>query len=163
MANNFAKLKSLASTNLFILALRLVQFFFAGMEVGLMGFYIKSEIDVGESASSPFVFVLVIGVVVMMTQFAYCFTFTHPHLYFWDMALATAWIVSFFWLLNFEQPTLNCSWSAFNPFGADHCGQTRAVLIIQIVLGCLWYLTAGIGLFTLFQNSRARKGGEEDV
>lgn len=147
------KFKSLASTNLAVLALRLVQFFFAGMEVGLMGYFIKDQTSAGKSASSPYCFVTVVGVITMLTQFIYCFNIYHVHLFLWDACLATAWLLSFFWLLNAESP-ISCSWSAFNPFGSDHCGQIRAVLVIQIVLAVLWYLTALLGLWTLIKARR---------
>lgn len=155
------KLKSLATTNLAVLCLRLVQFFFAGMEVGLMGYFIKNQLAEDKDPSSPYVFVLVVGVFTMITQFVYCFAFYHSYVWLWDVAVGTGWIISFFWLLNAANP-IPCDWSAFNPFGSSHCGQVRAVLVIQIVLACLWYLTAACGLWTLFKNKKKLRamGGE---
>ena len=149
-------MKSLATTNLAILSLRLIQFFFAGVVVGIMGFFIKQQIIVGLLASSPYIFVLVVGVVTMLTQFIYCFSVRLLLAFAWDGALATGWLISFFWLLNFVQP-LPCGWNAFNPFGSSQCGQTRSVLVIQIVLAILWYLTAVVGLFDYVKASRAKK------
>lgn len=155
------KLKSLATTNLAVLCLRLVQFFFAGMEVGLMGYFIKNQLEDGKDASSPCVFILVVGVFTMITQFTYCFAFYHSYVWLWDAAIATGWLISFFWYYNFVKP-IDCEWKAFNPFGADHCGQIRAVLVIQLVIACLWYLTAALGLWTLFKNKKKARamGGE---
>jgi hypothetical protein len=148
-----ARLRSLATTNLAVLVLRLIQFFFAGMEVGIIAYWIKTQRANGLDASSPYVFTLVVGVGTMLTQFLYCFDRTHRLLCLWDVCIGVAWILSFFWLLNFVSP-LSCAWSAFNPFGTDHCGQVRAVLVIQIVLCVLWLLTALIGLVGLFRGPR---------
>jgi hypothetical protein len=153
MANYTAKLRSLATVNLAILAIRLIQFFFAGMVMGLMAFFIQQEIKAGQDASSPYCFVLVVAVVTIITHFIYCFSFYHKLTFLWDLALATGWLISFFWVLNFVQP-LPCSWSAFNPFGEDHCSQQRAVLVIQIVISVLWYITGAIGLTSLIRINR---------
>lgn len=155
-----AKLRSLATVNLAVLAIRLIQFFFAGMELGLMAYFIQQELSVGDEASSPYCFVLVIAVVNIITHFIYCFSFYHKLTFLWDLAIATGWLISFFWMLNYVQP-LSCGWSAFNPFGDDHCSQQRAVLVIQIVISVLWYLTGLIGLVELIKYNR--KGVDEIV
>lgn len=149
-----ARLKSFATTNLAILALRLIQFFFAGVEVGVVAYWIKTQRDNGMDASSPYVFTLVVGVGTIVTQFIYCFNTTHRLLFLWDVCIGVAWILAFFWMLNFVSP-LSCAWSAFNPFGADHCGQVRAELVLQIVLCVLWFLTGLIGFVSLFRRPRA--------
>lgn len=153
MANYAAKLRSLATVNLAILAIRLIQFFFAGMILGLMGYFIHQELKAGKSATSPYCFVLVVAIVTIITHFVYCFSFYHKLTFLWDLALATGWLISFFWVLNYVQP-LPCTWSAFNPFGSDHCAQVRAVLIIQIVISVLWYITGAIGLIYMIRISR---------
>ncbi|CAN6645834.1 hypothetical protein TRVA0_021S01244 [Trichomonascus vanleenenianus] len=151
-----AKLKSLATTNLAVLCLRLVQFFFAGVEVGIMGYYIKLQLSNGDKASSPYIFVLVVGVFTMLTQFIYCFNYYHRMTFLWDAAVATGWLLSFFWLLNYVSP-LACGWSSFNPFGSDKCGQTRSVLTMEIILAVLWFFTAFLGLLDLFKARRKAK------
>lgn len=156
----FAKFKSLTNINLLILAIRLVQFFFAGMEVGLMGYYIKQELDGGDEASSPFCFMLVVGVMTMIMQFVYCFEFYLEHMFLLDLTVATFWIISFFWMLNYLNP-LPCGWGAFNPFGSNHCGQSRAVLIIAIVLSVMWYGTAAMGVFNFFKRKKKTRRAEE--
>lgn len=149
-------MQSLASTNLAVLMLRLMQFFFAGMITGIMAYFIKNQHKAGMTASSPYVFVLVVGVTTMFTQFVYCISLQILVLFFWDAAIATGWIVSMFWLLNFENP-MPCGWNAFNPFGSSQCGQIRAVLAFQIVSACLWYLSALVGAYNWYSAGQAAK------
>lgn len=141
------RLTSLASTNLFVLAIRLVQFFFSGVVLGVMAYYINLQLTSGYKASSPYIFVLVVAAFAMLTQFAYCFSYNHNLFFLWDWFLAVFWILSFFWLLNFVSDDLYCGWSSFNPFGGDRCAQTRSVLIIQIIETILWAITGAIQLY----------------
>ena len=150
------RLTSLASTNLFVLALRLVQFFFSGVVLGVMAYYINMQIKAvpAEKASSPFIFVLVVATFSMMTQFMYCFSYQHRLFFLWDAALSVGWILSFFWLLNFVSSSLDYGWGAFNPFGSDRCSQTRSVLVIQIILCVLWAVTAAIQAYDVWRGKR---------
>lgn len=148
------KLTALASTNLFVLAIRLVQFFFAGVVLGVMAYYIDTQLAAKTDASSPYIFALVVAAFSMFTQFAYCFSYQHKLFFLWDLFIGVFWILSFFWLLNFVSGSLTCGWGAFNPFGADKCAQTRAVLVIQIILTVLWIATAAIQAFDVWRNKR---------
>lgn len=148
------KLTALASTNLFVLALRLVQFFFSGVVLGIMAYYINTQIQDGDSASSPYVFTLVVSAFAMLTQFMYCFSYQHRLFFLWDIFLAVFWILSFFWLLNYVNPNLTCKWGSFNPFGSDRCAQTRSVLVLQIVQTALWALSGAIQAYDVFRGKR---------
>lgn len=150
----FTKLTSLASTNLFVLAIRLVQIFFEGVVLGVIADYISIQLSEGLSASSPYVFTVVVSCFSILTQFAYCFSYQHKLFFMWDAVIAVFWIMSFFWLLNMVGDYLSCGWSSFNPFGADRCSQTRSVLIIQIVLTILWAITSAIQGFDVWRGKR---------
>lgn len=147
-------LTSLASTNLFVLALRLVQFFFSGVVLGVMAYYISTQLSAGQDASSPFIFVLAVACFSMATQFAYCFSYQHKLFFLWDFFIAIFWILSFFWLLNSVSPSLTCGWGAFNPFGSDRCSQTRSVLVIQIILTVLWAVSGAIQAYDVWRGKR---------
>lgn len=148
--------QSLASTNLAVLMLRLMQFFFAGVVTGIMAYFIKTQKNAGTSPANSYTFSLVVGVTTMFTQFLYCANLQLLVLFFWDAAIATGWILAMFWLRDYESP-LPCAWSAFNPFGSSHCGQVRAVMAFQIVSGCLWYLSAAVGAFNWYSAGQAGK------
>lgn len=148
------KLRALASTNLFILATRLVQFFFAGVVMGIMAYYIDQQRKEGLKASSPYVFSLFVTITAMLTQIIYCFNIQGNLFYLWDGALGVAFLLSFFWYLNFAGGYLTCKWTAFNPFGSDRCGQIRAVFIIQIILAILWFFTGTLQAIALFRSRR---------
>lgn len=150
----FFRLKSLATANLFILAIRLVQVFFAGCVTGIMAYYIKLNTGSGEKAPSPFVFSLVVAVSAIVTQLIYCFSFYHRLTFLWDAAVGCGFIISMFWNLNYVSP-LSCKWGAFNPFGTDRCAQTRSVLVMQIILAIMWFITSFIGAFQLWRLSKA--------
>lgn len=146
------RLTSLASTNLFVLAIRLVQFFFSGVVLGVMSYYINLQLTSGYKASSPFIFVLVVAAFAIFTQFGYCFSYNHRLFFLWDLFLAVFWILSFFWLLNSVSNDLYCGWGSFNPFGGDRCAQTRSVLIIQIVQTILWAITGFIQAYDTWRH-----------
>lgn len=147
-------LTALASTNLFVLAIRLVQFFFSGVVLGVIASYIDLQLKAGDDASSPYIFILTVAAISMATQFGYCFSYQHKLFFLWDLFLAVFWILSFFWLLNFVSGSLTCSWTAFNPFGSDKCAQTRSVLVIQIVLTLLWTITGLIQAYDVHRGKR---------
>jgi hypothetical protein len=148
------KLRSLASTNLFILALRLIQFFFGGVVMGIMAYYIDIQLKAGLKAPSPYVFSLVVALSALFTQIIYCFSFEMKKAFVWDVAVGIGFLLSFFWFLNFAGGYLSCGWSSFNPFGSDRCAQTRSVFILQIILAILWFLT---GLLQAIDFIRARR------
>lgn len=159
---HISSLSALASANLFVVAIRLVQFFFTGVVLGIMAYYIHLELSLKESASSPFCFTLVVAIVSMITQFAYCVWAEHRLLWLWDVCNGIGWLLSFFWLLNFVGSELTCSWKAFNPFGSDRCAQTRSVLVIQIIVAILWFLTGACQLYRVWRR-RGERFHEEKV
>lgn len=146
-------IRTLATTNLIILILRLVQVFFAGIVLGIMANFIKDQKNNGDSASSPYVFDLVVATASILTQIIYCFNFYHRLVCLWDICLAVGWLLSMFWLLNKENP-ISCSWSAFNPFGTNSCGQIRGVLISQIVEAVVWFITGAVGVIAIIRANR---------
>lgn len=148
------RLTALASTNLFVLAIRLVQFFFSGVVLGVMAYYIELQRDAGETPESPFIFTLAVSVFAILTQFIYCFSYQHRLYFLWDICIAIAILLSFFWLLNAVDDSLTCGWSSFNPFGSDRCAQTRSILIIQIVLAILWAITGLIQAYDVWRGKR---------
>lgn len=158
-APHMKRLSELASTNLFVLALRLIQFFFSGVVLGIMAYYIDLQRKQGRSASSPFVFSLVVAIISMATQFLYCFSYEHNFFWLWDEGNAIAWLLAFFWLLNFVGGSLPCGWSSFNPFGSDRCAQTRSVLVIQIIMAVSWVVTGAFSAFKVWKHKghHARK------
>lgn len=158
-----SRLRSLASTNLLILAIRLVQFFFAGVVLGIMAYYIDTQRSDGEKASSPYVFSLVVVITALLTQIIYCFNYQHRLFFLWDIAIAIAILLSFFWFLNSAQQYLECGWSSFNPFGSDRCSQTRSVFVMQIILAILWFLTGAIQAYDVWRARRSLEGRAEHV
>jgi hypothetical protein len=153
---NIVKVKSLATTNLLILIFRLVQFFFAGVVCGIVAWYIHQQTTPTGSASSPYVFSIIVAIATILTQFIYCIDFSHRLVFLWDLVLGYTWIMAFVWLLDSSRP-LPCGWSAFDPFGNAGCGKIRGVLIFQIVLACMWIITAIVGFVALIQHKRRSK------
>lgn len=148
----FSQLSALASTNLFVLALRLVQFFFSGVVLGVLAYYIDIQRSNHEKSSSPYVFSLVVATISMLTQFLYCFTYEHQLYFLWDLCNAVGWLLAFFWLLDFVGDGLTCGWGAFNPFGGDRCSQTRSVLVMQIIVAVMWFVTSGVQAYKVWKH-----------
>lgn len=147
-------IRSLATVNLFVLSIRLVQIFFEGVVLGIMAYYIQLLNDANSSIPSSFTFLLVACVFAIITQFIYCFKYTHNLYFLWDFAIALGFLIGFFWLYDYVKDTLPCGWGAFNPFGSDRCAQTRSVLVICIILACLWLGTSIINAFSVWKKKR---------
>ncbi|VVT51597.1 uncharacterized protein SAPINGB_P003149 [Magnusiomyces paraingens] len=147
-------IRSLATINLFVLAIRLVQIFFAGVILGIMAYYLNILHNDKTHIPSSFIFALVVPVFAILTQFIYCFRFEH-HLYFlWDLAIGLGFLISFFWFHDTVSDQLSCGWGAFNPFGSDRCAQTRSVFVMEIILTVLWIATAAIQAFGIWRTKR---------
>lgn len=146
--------RSLATTNLFVLAIRLVQVFFAGVILGIMAYYISLLSKDKAYIPSSFTFSLVVPVFAIVTQFVYCFKFDHYLYFIWDLAIGLGFLISFFWLHDYVRDQLTCGWGSFNPFGSDRCAQTRSVFVMQIILAVLWAATSVLQAFAVWRAKR---------
>ncbi len=147
--------KKHTSVNIYVLFLRFIQFFFAGMIIGVCAYYIKVCRKYHQSIPMGVNFALVIGVIAIVTLFAYLFVNIRKmhSLFFWDIAMFVFWLLSFFWLKDKLHPVMKCSWKHANPFTGNNCQQFQAVLVFEIVCCALWGLTAISG-FLMFRSAQ---------
>lgn len=154
------KFNHLATTNIFVLAIRLVQIFFSGCILGIMAYYISQQNSRKEKVPRSFVFSLIVPIFSILTQFNYILDYNYYLFFLWDFAISMGYLISFFWLFDKVEDYLPCKWGAFNPFGTDRCAQTRSVLVMQIIETVLWFTTA---VFAAFQVYRTKKTMTEKV
>lgn len=156
-------IRSLATINLFVLAIRLVQVFFAGCVLGIMAYYISLLNQQSAHVPYSFTFALVVPCFAILTQFIYCFRFNHKLYFIWDFCIGIGFLLSFFWFFDGVRGSLSCSWGAFNPFGTDRCAQTRSVFVMQIILTVLWMVTSIITVFADWRSKRKLVMGDKEI
>lgn len=150
-------IKSLATVNLFVLAVRLVQLFFAGVILGIMAYFINLENQAKSRVTRSFIFSLVTPIFSIITQFNYLIDYDYFLFFVWDFAICLGYLISFFWLYDTVQDYLTCKWGSFNPFGNDRCAQVRSVMVMQIIESVLWLTTSVIAGYDVWRAKRLIK------
>ncbi|VVT50634.1 uncharacterized protein SAPINGB_P002829 [Magnusiomyces paraingens] len=148
------RVESLATSNILLILVRFSQIFFAGVILGIMASYIKTQRKAHETVYRSYVFALCVPVFSLTTQIIYCLEYERILYFLWDFAIGLGYLVSMFWLYDKVEDYLICRWGSFNPFGSDWCPQTRSVIVAQIIQASLWAATAAYGFYGVYKTKK---------
>lgn len=150
--------KKYQKINLYVLSIRFLEFFFAGLIMGLCCYHIQTARAFHRRVLGGIIFLLILSIFSILTLFAYCFNIFRKllWLFWWDFALFLVWIIAYFWFWDVVSP-LTCHRRNANPFAGNSCQRNQSILIFSVVEGCLWLLTALIGLYELYKAYKAEK------
>ncbi len=149
--------KKFTTVNLYVLFIRFLEFFFAGLILGICAYHIRTANVFKRRVTSALVFSLWMGIMCICTLFYYCLDASTGllHLFWWDLIIAITWMIAYFWFWDLANP-LTCKRTTANPFSGNSCQRNQAILVFEIVSIILWLATAAIGLYYLYKDCREK-------